>query len=129
MAKEPRSHPTHGEGPGRHPGREQHGWSPDVDQTHQEENPSAHRSFRPDTYAPKADPSRQPTEKDKEASLKDVPGKTGESSGKRGEQQARSGEKGRRDEGARGRSQRPSGHKDASAHTGIDPQDPGPGKK
>jgi hypothetical protein len=129
MAKEPGSHPAHGEGPGPHHGREQHGWSPDVDQTHHEDNPSAHRSFHPDRYAPKADPGREPTEKDKESSLKDIPAKTGESVGKRGEQRAKSGEKGRHDQGTRGRSGRPSGSKDDSAYTGVDPQDPHPDKK
>lgn len=46
------SQPSHGEGPGRHKGTKQHGWSPDVDETRQQDNPSAHRSFHPDQHAP-----------------------------------------------------------------------------
>ncbi|MFD7629314.1 hypothetical protein ACFV7Q_25360, partial [Streptomyces sp. NPDC059851] len=45
MAESPKSHVPHGEGPGRHEGTEQHGWSPDVDATHTQDNPSARRSF------------------------------------------------------------------------------------
>ncbi|MFE4582707.1 hypothetical protein ACFRKC_44585, partial [Streptomyces chartreusis] len=55
---------------------------------------------------------------------KSVPGDTVKSSSTRGEEHARGDEKGRRDTGRRGRSQRPSGTKDASAVTGVDPQDP-----
>lgn len=55
------SHPDMGEGPGRHKGSEQHGCSPDVDETRQQENKSAHRSFHPERYAPEADHSKEGT--------------------------------------------------------------------
>lgn len=121
MSKQPKpSKPSHGEGPSRHKGA-QHGWSPDVDETRQQENPSAHRSFHPDEYAPAKGPSRKVSEEES----KSVPGETVESTSRRGEQQSKgSGEKGMHDTGRRGRSQRPSGTKDASASTGVDPQDP-----
>lgn len=42
MSKKPRSsEPPHGKGPSRHEGAGQHGWSPDVDETRQQDNPSA----------------------------------------------------------------------------------------
>ncbi|MFD3875844.1 hypothetical protein [Streptomyces sp. NPDC058623] len=50
MVKQPKpSQPAHSEGPCPHKGTDQHGWSPDVDETKQQDNPSAHRSFHPDT--------------------------------------------------------------------------------
>ncbi len=51
MSTKPTSHMPHGEGPSRHRGAEQHGWSPDVDSTHTEENPSARKSSRPRSRA------------------------------------------------------------------------------
>ncbi|WP_415957134.1 hypothetical protein [Streptomyces sp. 021-4] len=45
MSKKP---PRHGEGPSRFTGEGQHGWAPDVDETSQQSNPSAHRSFNPE---------------------------------------------------------------------------------
>lgn len=50
-------------------------------------------------------------------------GKPVESDSRRGEDIAKKGQKGHHDMGTRGRSQRPSGGKDASAYTGVDPQD------
>ncbi|MFD7231103.1 hypothetical protein [Streptomyces sp. NPDC059881] len=125
MPKQPKSsRPSEGEGPSRHKGA-QHGWSSDVDETRQQENPSAHRSFHPDEYAPSKGSGRKVSKEESES----VPGDTVESTGRRGEQQGKgSGEKGMHDKGRRGRSQRPSGSKDASASTGVDPQDP-PGKR
>lgn len=55
---------------------------------------------------------------------KSVPGDTAKSHGARGEEYGDADEKGRRDTGRKGRSQRPSGTRDASAETGVDPQDP-----
>ncbi|MGW7436934.1 hypothetical protein [Streptomyces sp. NPDC054849] len=126
MTKQPKSsHPKHGEGPSRHEGTEQHGWSPDVDATSQQENPSAHRSFHPDEYAPSKGPGR--TVSKEEAG--DPHGKPVKSQSKRGEEQSKgSDEQGMHDLGPQGRSGRPSGSKDASAYTGVDPQDP-PGKR
>ncbi|WP_442812422.1 hypothetical protein [Streptomyces sp. NBC_01210] len=103
----------------------QHGWSPDVDETRQQENLSAHRSFHPDDYAPEKGSGRKVSKEES----KSVPGGTVESTSRRGERQGKgSGDKGMHDKGPKGRSQRPSGTKDASATTGVDPQDP-PGKR
>ncbi len=121
MTKQPKpSQPRDGEGISRHRGK-QHGWSPDVDETHQEENPSAHRSFHPEKYAPAKGPGR--TVSKEEAG--NPHGNPSKSIGARGEEQSKKGSaKGMHDLGPRGRSQRPSGTKDASASTGVDPQDP-----
>ncbi|WP_286248848.1 hypothetical protein [Streptomyces graminofaciens] len=120
--KTPSSEPPHGKGPSRHQGTSQHGWSPDVDETRQQDNPSAHRSFHAAEHA--GEKGRGRTKSAEET--KSVPGDTVESGGARGEEYGDADEKGRRDTGRRGRSQRPSGAKDASAKTGVDPQDPPP---
>ncbi|MDX6314727.1 MAG: hypothetical protein QOF84_1354 [Streptomyces sp.] len=123
MAKKPKSsQPSHGEGPSRHQGTEQHGWSPDVDAAgQQQDNPSARRSFHPDEHAPEKGPGRKISKEEG----KTVPGDTVKSHGRRGEEQSKgTSEEGMRDTGRRGRSQRPSGTKDAEAHTGVDPQQP-----
>ncbi|MFJ3174278.1 hypothetical protein ACIPJK_26315 [Streptomyces roseus] len=115
MSTKPTSHVPHGEGPSRHRGTEQHGWSPDVDSTHTEENPSARKSFE----TPKSSRAR----KDK-APTETQPVDRGtpvESHSRRGEDHAKSGSKGHHDLGPRGRSGRPSGGKDASAYSGVDP--------
>ncbi|RUP67585.1 hypothetical protein SSPNP10_13755 [Streptomyces sp. NP10] len=111
MSKKP---PRPGEGPSRFKGEGQHGWSPDVDEESQQPNPSAHRSFH-DTYAPEPDrPRKRSTEEEKRASLEGTPSESATSRGKDSDM---------RDTGRRGRSGRPSGEKDASAHTGVDPQE------
>ncbi|MFF7296141.1 hypothetical protein [Streptomyces sp. NPDC008265] len=122
MAKEPKSHPGHGEGAGRHKGSEQHGWSPDVDATHTQHNPSAHRSFHSDEHAPQRGPGRRISEEE----AGNPHGRPVKSSSRRGERQAkgRDGDEGMQDTGPKGRSRRPSGTRDATAVTGIDPQDP-----
>ncbi|NBM18470.1 hypothetical protein [Streptomyces sp. GC420] len=122
MPKKPKpSEPAHGEGPSRHKGTEQHGWAPDVDATRQQENPSAHRSFHPEEHAPGKGPGRKKSKEEE----KPVPGDTVRSESESGEDYAgKSGEEGMRDTGRKGRSQRPSGTRDASAYTGVDPQDP-----
>ncbi|MFD0427928.1 hypothetical protein ACFQ60_06125 [Streptomyces zhihengii] len=57
MSQQPKSSgSSHGEGPSRHGGA-QHGWSPDVDETRRQDNPSAHRSFHPERHAPGKDPA------------------------------------------------------------------------
>ncbi|WP_318839606.1 hypothetical protein [Streptomyces arboris] len=113
MSKKPS---RHGEEPSRFKGEGQHGWAPDVDETSQQPNPSAHRSFNPDTYAPEPDrPRKKPSEEEKRASLE---GTTTESSTSRGED--RGGDSDMHGTGRRGKSRRPSGEKDASAHTGVD---------
>ncbi|CAM5642919.1 hypothetical protein SALBM311S_11863 [Streptomyces alboniger] len=117
--KPPSSEPPHGKGPSRHQGSGQHGWSPDVDETQQQDNPSARRSFRAEEAGEKG---RGRTKSSEET--KSVPGETVESRSARGEEYGDADEKGRRDTGRKGRSQRPSGTKDASAKTGVDPQDP-----
>ncbi|MER7814817.1 hypothetical protein ACIOWI_17310 [Streptomyces sp. NPDC087659] len=120
MSKKSRE-PSHGEGPSRFKGQDQHGWAEDVDDTAQD-NPSGHRSFHPDTYAGGSKKSRRPTEEEKAASLE---GTTVESDSRRGEDQGgKQGQKGMRDTGPRGKSQRPSGAKSSSAFSGVDPQDP-----
>jgi hypothetical protein len=126
MAKKPQaSEPPHGQGPSRHQGAEQHGWSPDVDETRQQDNPSARRSFRTAEHGGGKGPGRTKSKEE----TKSVPGDTVESHTKRGEDYAGGDEKGRRDTGRKGRSQRPSGTKDASATTGVDPQDPSSGRR
>ncbi|RKT02387.1 hypothetical protein BX286_0288 [Streptomyces sp. 3211.6] len=122
MSTSPKSHVPHGEGPGRHEGTEQHGWSPDVDATHTQDNPSARRSF--DTPPEKA---RGQTGKAAPSDGADevVPV---ESTSRSGEDLAKgSRNKGHHDLGPRGRSQRPSGGKDDDAYTGVDAQE-GPRK-
>ncbi|MFE9438799.1 hypothetical protein ACFYO2_07315 [Streptomyces sp. NPDC006602] len=126
MSKKPRSsEPPHGKAPSRHQGSEQHGWSPDVDETRQQDNPSAQRSFRTAEQAGERGRGRTKSP----AETKSVPGDTVESRGARGEEYGDADEKGRRDTGHKGRSQRPSGTKDASAKTGVDPQDPPSGHR
>jgi hypothetical protein len=123
MTEQPKSsHPKHGEGPGPHKGTEQHGWSPDVDETRQQDNPSAHRSFHPDQHAPAKGSEREVSKEE----TGNPHGKPVKSRGRRGEDQSKadSDEKGMHDTGPRGRSQRPSGTKDASAYTGVDPKNP-----
>ncbi|MGW7064705.1 hypothetical protein ACWGHM_40265 [Streptomyces sp. NPDC054904] len=125
MTKQPKpSQPEHGKGPSPYEGTKQHGWSPDVDETRQQDNPSAHRSFHPDTYAPGQGPGR--TKSKEEAG--NPHGRPVKSQSKRGEEHAKGSDDGMHDLGPRGRSRRPSGTKDASATTGVDPQDP-PGKR
>ncbi|WP_263170847.1 hypothetical protein [Streptomyces sp. SCSIO ZS0520] len=128
MPKTPkRSHPQHGEGPSEHRGTEQHGWSPDIDAEKQESNPSAHRSFHAGKYAPESDESQRTPPSEKEAARKAslAPSdKTGESPSRGGEERAaRSSGKGRHSHGERGRSGRPSGGKDSTAYTGVDPKE------
>lgn len=112
----PKSHPKHGEGPSRHEGTEQHGWSPDVDSTHTEDNPSARRSFDTPEKTQGNPRKNRPSHKADE-------GTPVESTSRSGEDLAGKGQKGHHDLGPRGRSQRPSGGKDASAFTGVDTQD------
>ncbi|MFD3874623.1 hypothetical protein [Streptomyces sp. NPDC058623] len=115
------SQPTHGEGPSPHQGTEQHGWSPDVDETRQQDNPSAHRSFHPEKYALAKGPGRT-VSKEEAGNPHGTPSK---SVGSRGEDQSMgTSDQGMHDTGRQGRSQRPSGTKDAYVTTGVDPQDP-----
>ncbi|WP_069771743.1 hypothetical protein [Streptomyces sp. LUP30] len=126
MSKKPRSsEPPHGEGPSRHEGAGQHGWSPDVDETRQQDNPSAHRSFHAAEHGEARGRGRTRSAEE----TKSVPGDTVKSPGARGEEYGDADEKGRRDTGRKGRSQRPSGARDASATTGVDPQDPPAGRR
>lgn len=113
-----------GAGPSRSKGDDQHGWSQDVDATRQEENPSAHRSFHPDTYAP-GGKTREPSRQDIEDSLEGTPVEGISRSGE--ERSGKSGKRGIQDTGRRGPSGRPSGTEDASETTGVDPQEPSGG--
>jgi hypothetical protein len=123
MSKKP-SQPPHGEGPSRFEGEKQHGWAPDVDETAQQENPSAHRSFHAEKHADEPDSGRSATPEDKKKSLKGSPV---ESTTRSGEEHARkSKDEGMHDTGPEGRSRRPSGRRDSSSYTGVDPQDPPP---
>ncbi|MGW5974362.1 hypothetical protein [Streptomyces sp. NPDC055186] len=115
--KEKPSQPSHGEGPSRHKGTEQHGWAPDVDETRQQDNPSARRSFHPGEHAPPPGKGRRKSAQERGP----VPGDTVESGTKSGEEYGDDAEKGMRDTGHRGRSRRPSGTRDDSAFTGVDP--------
>ncbi|MGY0070855.1 hypothetical protein ACWZEH_29590 [Streptomyces sp. QTS137] len=91
-----------------------------MDETRQRENPSARRSFQAAEHGGEKGPGRTKSGQE----TKSVPGETVQSDSARGEEYAHNDEKGRRDTGPRGRSRRPSGAKDASAATGVDPQDP-----
>ncbi|MFF6772226.1 hypothetical protein ACFY8W_01530 [Streptomyces sp. NPDC012637] len=125
MAEKPKSSkPSRGE-PSRDGMAGQHGWSPDVDETRQQENPSASRSFHPEKHAPPRGKGRK-ISKEEEG---DVPGDTVHSDTARGEKRGRSSEKGMRDTGRRGRTQRPSGTKDDSAFTGVNPDDDSSGPR
>ncbi|MGW1540749.1 hypothetical protein ACWCPM_10970 [Streptomyces sp. NPDC002309] len=119
MTKKHRN-PSRKAGPSRFQGADQHGWSPDVDGSNQD-NPSAHRSFHTETYAPGPKRSRRASEADKEASTVGTPVR---SDSRRGEEMSKNKGKGMHDRGRRGHSQRPSGSKSAETFTGIDPQEP-----
>ncbi|MFF2364638.1 hypothetical protein ACFVU0_18355 [Streptomyces sp. NPDC058122] len=94
-------------------------WGPSVNEESQQPNPSPHRSFHPDKYAPEPDePRKAPTKKAKEDSATGTPS---DSLTTRGEDRGPS--KGMHDTGRRGKSRRPSGEKDASAYTGVNPDD------
>lgn len=114
--------PSRDRGPSRHQGTEHHGWSPDVDETRQQENPSARRSFHTEENAPSRGAGREHAEEERTS----VPGDVASSDTQRGEEYAERSEEGRQDTGPRGRSARPSGTKDDSAFTGVDPDDSGP---
>ena len=109
--------PSMGEGGGRFEGRHQHGWSPDIDEEHQEPNDSAHRSFDP-SYAPETGPGPEHAAEEDE----NVPGNTVESTSRSGQDQPD--DKDLRDTGPQGPSQRPSGNRTAQGRTGVDPQEP-----
>ncbi|MFJ1969965.1 hypothetical protein ACIO93_14960 [Streptomyces sp. NPDC087903] len=119
------SEPSHGKGPSRHQGEGQHGWSPDVDETRQQDNPSAHRSFHTEEHAGESGRGRKKSAQEKKA----VPGDTVKSAGTRGEEYAEQDEEGMGKTERRGRSQRPAGGKDASAFSGVDPKDPPSGQR
>ena len=115
------AHPSMKEGEAsRFEGEDQHGWSPDIDEEHQEPNDSAHRSFHPDTYAPQPGPGRTKAKEEQQ----DVPGDTVKSTGRSAQDIARKPSKHTHDLGSQGPSGRPSGGRDAGVHTGVDPQDP-----
>ena len=120
-AQEPEA--NRGTAPSPHRGEKHHGWAEDVDAQRQEPNPSAHRSFHPDEYAPEPDQGHTPGDRD--ASLRDVPSRTGDSDTRSGQDYAEKDEEGMRRKGRRGRSQRPSGEKGSRAFTGVDPQEAG----
>lgn len=108
-----------------HKGTEQHGWSPDVDQTEQQKNESARRSFRPEEYAPEKGRGEKGRGKESGGQEKVPPASEVKSETRSGERRAAdTDEKGMRDMGPKGPSRRPSGGRDAEAHTGVDPQDP-----
>ncbi|MEU6882576.1 hypothetical protein [Streptomyces sp. NPDC046712] len=120
MAEKPKSSkPSRGDEPSRDRMAGRHGWSPDVDETRQQDNPSAERSFHAEKHAPPAGKGRKISEEESGS----VPGDTARSDSRRGEKQAGKSQKGMHDTGRRGRSQRPSGTKDDSAFTGVNPDD------
>lgn len=126
MAGKPKSSKSpQGDGPTRRGGSGHHGWSPDVDETRQQDNPSAERSFHPEEHAPPPGKGRQVSKEE----TREVPGDTVRHDGRRGEKQAGTPEKGMEDTGPRGRSKRPSGTKDDSAFTGVDADEPRGGRK
>ncbi|MFF7178138.1 hypothetical protein [Streptomyces sp. NPDC008121] len=118
MAEKPKSSGPSRGGSKRDGMAGQHGWSPDVDETRQQDNPSAARSFHPEKHAPSRGKGRKASEEE----TQDVPGDTVHSDTARGEKRGGS-EKGMHDTGRKGRSQRPSGTKKDSAFTGVDADD------
>ncbi|MGW7101774.1 hypothetical protein [Streptomyces sp. NPDC054838] len=95
-----------------------------MDATRQQDNPSAHRSFHADEYANEGPDRRSGTKASPTKADEGTPVKSG---GRRGEDKSKgsgSGDKGHHDMGEKGASRRPSGTKDASAYTGVDPQEP-----
>ncbi len=95
-------------------------WGPSVNDEQQQPNPSPHRSFHPDKYAPTADePRRTPPKGEKEEA---GVGTSSESLTTSGEDQ-KGKSRGMHDTGPHGKSRRPSGEKDASAYTGVNPED------
>ncbi|MEU8788297.1 hypothetical protein [Streptomyces sp. NPDC048643] len=95
-------------------------WGPSVNDESQQPNPSAHRSFHADKYAPPSDgPRRTPTMEEKEAAGVGTSSDSLTTSAE--DQKGKS--RGMHDTGPRGKSRRPSGEKDASAYTGVHPDD------
>ncbi|MEW2164466.1 hypothetical protein AB0912_15940 [Streptomyces sp. NPDC007084] len=95
-------------------------WGPSVNDESQQDNPSPHRSFHPDRYAPDADrPRKVPTMEEKRASGEGTTSDSLTTSAEDRNEKSR----GMHDSGPRGKSRRPSGEKDASAFTGVDPDD------
>ncbi|MFF9488104.1 hypothetical protein [Streptomyces sp. NPDC014676] len=121
--KSPR--PSRGRRAGRHRGSGHHGWSPDVDETRQEENPSARRSFHAEEYVPSRGAGRKHVEEERTS----VPGDVVRGDARWGEEYADRGEAGKRGTGRRGRSARPGGTGDEAAFTGVDPGDSGTGRR
>jgi len=114
-AKQPPQEP----GPHTSEGERQQRWGPSVNDESQQPNPSPHRSFHPDKYAPEPDePRKAPTKKEKEASGVGTPSDSLTASA-----EDRGTSEGMHDTGRRGTSHRPSGKKDASAYTGVNPDD------
>ncbi|WP_033820429.1 hypothetical protein [Kitasatospora sp. MBT63] len=109
--------PSMGEGHSRFEGDKQHGWSPDIDEEHQEPNDSAGKSFDPDAAPPPGPGREYAKEEDRE-----VPGDTVKSTSRRGEDHGTG--TGTYDTGPQGPSRRPSGGRTADAHTGVDPKEP-----
>ncbi|MEU9589218.1 hypothetical protein ACGF7W_08160 [Streptomyces sp. NPDC048219] len=117
MPQERKSPPSPDDrGAGRRQGSGHHGWAPDVDETRQQDNPSARRSFHAEEHAPARGPGRKRTAQEHTPTPGDIA-----KGGRRGEEHGAKPEEGMRDTGERGRSGRPSGTKDESAFTGVDP--------
>ncbi|MFI8966351.1 hypothetical protein ACIGO8_30055 [Streptomyces sp. NPDC053493] len=125
MAENPKSSRRSRGEPSRDGMAGQHGWSPDVDETRQQDNPSAARSFHAEKHAPPPGKGRKPAAEEE----REVPGDTVHSDTTSGEKRGRSSDKGMRDTGRRGRSGRPSGTKDDSAFTGVDADDDASGPR
>ncbi|GAA0635561.1 hypothetical protein GCM10009535_09490 [Streptomyces thermocarboxydovorans] len=119
MARRHESRPSDDHGPSRHQGSEHHGWSPDVDEQRQQDNPSARRSFHPEEHAPSRGAGREPSKEERTS----VPGDVAKSDTRRGEEYGAEPQQGKRDTERRGPSGRPAGSKDASEFTGVDPED------
>lgn len=95
-------------------------WGPSVNEEQQQPNPSPHRSFHPDKYAPSGDQARRTPTKDE----KEEAGEGTSSDSLTTSAQDRKGKsRGMHDTGPRGKSRRPSGEKDVSAYTGVSPDD------
>ncbi|MGW7348497.1 hypothetical protein [Streptomyces sp. NPDC054854] len=110
--------------PGRgRPARRPDGWSPDVEETRQQDNPSARRSFHPEQYAPAKSPGRKVAKEE----VGNPHGRPTMSMSSGGEDRSKSGsdEGGMRDTGSKGRSDAASEtYPPSPASTCVDAQDP-----
>ncbi|GGO87960.1 hypothetical protein [Wenjunlia tyrosinilytica] len=114
-----KKHPPMGEGPSRHEGKDQHGWSPDVGESGDDVKQSAHRSFHPDEYAGEPGKGRRVAKEEKSGTPD-----PGRSETRGGEEVRKEEGGGSRPTGRHGASRRPSGHMPGEEFTGVGEKKP-----